>query len=78
MDFYDNEMDWDWNINDLEEMGDREAWEDAQAEMQEEHPANVGEEVKEDEVEDGDWDGGDEQTDPFDSGWSSRRGFEDW
>lgn len=79
MDFYDNEIDWDWDINDLEEMGNREAWEDAQAEMQEEHPANEGEEVEEEEeVEDGDWDGGDEQIDPFDSGWSSRRGFEDW
>ncbi len=77
MDFYDNEIDWDWDINDLEEMGNREAWEDAQAEMQEEHPANVGEEVEEEEIEDGDWDGDDEQIDP-DSGWSSRRGFEDW
>jgi hypothetical protein len=63
MDFYDNEIDWDWNINDLEEMGDREAWEDAQAEMQEEHPANVGEEVEEDEVEDGDWEQDEESED---------------
>jgi hypothetical protein len=54
------EFDWDWNVNDLEEMGNREAWEDAQAEMQEAHPANDGysdEELEELEeiVEDGDW-----------------------
>ncbi len=79
MDFYDNEIDWDWDINCIDEMGDREAWEDAQAEMQEGHPANEGEEVEEEEVEDGDWDGGDEQLDPFSDGYyDERRGFEDW
>jgi hypothetical protein len=27
-----DEFDWDWDISDLEEMGNREAWEDAQME----------------------------------------------
>ena len=54
MDFYDNEIDWDWDINDLEEMGNREAWEDAQAEKWEEI---------EGEIEDGDWESDEDSED---------------
>jgi hypothetical protein len=49
-----DEINWDWEINDLEEMGNREAWEDAQAEGQEED--SVTEDHSDEEmVEDGDW-----------------------
>jgi hypothetical protein len=57
-----DEFEWDWNINDLEEMGNREAWEDAQAFHQE------MEDLDDSEVEDGDWE---DENDNLATDWDS-------